>query len=34
MDNRYPIVVGGNDKISSDIIVNKLKGIKAICDGL
>lgn len=34
MDNRYPIVMGGEDKKSSDIIVNKLGGLQGIADGL
>ena len=34
MDNRAPIVVGGDDKISSDLIVNKFGGLQAIADGL
>jgi len=34
MDNRYPIVLNGEEKKSSDIIVNKLGGLQAIADGL
>jgi len=34
MDNRYPIVMGGEDKKSSDIIVNKFGGLQGIADGL
>ena len=35
MDNRYSSKeLGGEVKISSDLIVNKLKGVQAIADGL
>jgi len=34
MDNRYPIVLNGEEKKSSDIIVNKFGGLQGISDGL